>query len=194
MEHVLFYKILSTHGKDTFIHLFGNAWLFRYIPVPNIVYTFHRSCKYNDKTIEHGKQAYEDVCGKLECQDGNLAWYYWPNADYFEECHVPPPLSHGHRQHNMNIPVHAHTHAIHAVGLPCDHGHLHLDPFCHSHPEPHLHIDPHRQHSMPVNVHINHVHHPEHVEVPTLHETTGHTIGHPMGSWGTGHAPLGLGF
>ena len=161
-----------------------------------------RQCKYNGKTVEHGKQAYEDICGKLECRDGNLAWYFWPNADYFEECHVPPPLSHGHRQHNIDIPVHGHTHAVHAVGLPLSHGHHGHHGFHHSHVEPHLHLDPHHQHSMPVNVHIDHVHQPEHIDphpIAVGHGVahgTGHEIGHPMGSWGAGHghAPYGLGF
>lgn len=55
---------------------------------------------------------------------------------------------------------------------------------------------------MPVNVHIDHVHQPEHIDAHPLaagHAAahgTGHEIGHPMGSWGAGHghAPYGLGF
>ncbi len=97
------------------------------------------------------------MCGKLECRDGNLAWYFWPNADYFEECHVPAPLSHGHKQHGADIPVHGDFHHPHAVGLPV----VNTGHFNHQNTDNQLHLTQPHHAAVPVNVHIDHVHHPE---------------------------------
>lgn len=49
-------------------------------------------CTYNDQKISHGTIAYQDICGKFTCNDGFMAWYYFPNAAHFSVCHVPVAL------------------------------------------------------------------------------------------------------
>lgn len=68
-----------------------------------------KACKYNDQQIDHGTIAYQDVCGKFTCTDGYMAWYYFPNARMFEECHVPLPLLKNDDHHLVSdtIPVYA---------------------------------------------------------------------------------------
>ena len=132
--------------------------------------------------MKHGEEAYKDVCGKLECREGELSWYYWPNADYIPGCHVPAPLAHGHHDHDHHLLDH---HCEHGLDC-CEHGH---DCSYHGHDlhgVDYLHHDDHHLNDVPVTVHVHHVHHPEHQE----------EVHHDLGGYGhegayAGHAGYG---
>ena len=67
------------------------------VPLPSI----QRDCKWHEKVIRHGDEAFRDLCGRLECTDHGMTWYFWANADMIDECHVPLAL-HRHDHHNRN--------------------------------------------------------------------------------------------
>ena len=114
---------------------------------------FTRDCEYDGKTVKHGQQIYENVCGKLACKDEKLAWTFWPNADYLTACYVPPPLSHafsksGHHVNDLEVPFHLpHYHNYHDTWLDT---HLAVAPALHHH-DHHDHHHHDEDHEEPVD-------------------------------------------